>query len=540
MKHGRRSRLARVWSSTKMNRHLIAMTSFVTVLVLQAPRSVCAQYANSLHSALAEHQTLIQGPRLIGPTLFSPPALRGIDGRESQTDDEPLPPLDEELWWHGGTQLYAPEGDHLGWPGQASHHPVLRLPETYQAPQPLTWGPEFLGADPIRFWPHLRWPGADGYQWEPRLVMYGEYSMFGFAFEENNTRFDAVGHQLLVDADLRLTETERLHVQFRPIGEGNSGGSYYRINAPAGYIDNSTGVPDRWWLEFELASVMSGFGCDPFVPRDFHVVAGKFPFLLQNGLLMNDDILGVVCNKNTLYLGGLSNLNVQLLYAPDDVDAFTNGGAQLCCVNVTADWRRVLWEFSYASLWHKNDPTRNSHFAALAVTKHLGTTTLTGRALFKMGDAGGRGAGQLFVIETNHTRVFTSSFCHWAGLEHGVFYLDAFRATEGWNSISGGNYDRLRTAFSVNPLVPISAARDPQDTTGVAMGVQLFRCHEDQSLTPEVAYETPGGASVWGAGLTYQRKTSRRTFFEATGVLNWSSDPTFRREGVMLSETIVF
>lgn len=131
----------------------------------------------------------------------------------------PLPPLQQELWNHGGSYLYHPEGDRLNWPAEteSAHVEVLRLPETWQEPRPLTAFSEFLGTGPPAG-TQLKWFGDQGYMWDVRFVGSGGYELFGFALEENSQRQDAIGHQLRLDLDLRLTGTERFHVQFRPLG----------------------------------------------------------------------------------------------------------------------------------------------------------------------------------------------------------------------------------------------------------------------------------------------------------------------------------
>ena len=457
------------------------------------------------------------------------------------TDDKrpPLPSLEEELWIHGGAHLYEPEGDRRNWVAShdGAHHPVLRLPEDWQEPRPLTLFQEFLGADPIHDTPHLKWPGETGYTWEPRFVAAGSYELFGIAFEENDTRQDLIGHQLLLDLDLRLTGTERFHVQFRPIGERNTGGSYYQLNDPEGYINNSTAEPDLYWFEFEWASVFGGFIHDEIFPRDWRFTVGKFPLTMHNNLLMSDDVTGVTFSKNTIFLGNLSNLNFQGFITPGSVDAFTDGDADLAGFNLYADWRHVFFEFTAAYLQHEQLDDRDSPYLGLSVTKLLGRTTLTARTLFKFGDEAGRGDGQLYVLEANRTRVFD---CGPFGIETAVAYATAFKSTKGWNSISGGNLDRIRTTFAVDPLINIATGRDPGDNTGATLGVQLFRHNEDESLSPEISYESPTGTSVLGTGFRYLRKTGPRSFFDFRGVISFSDDPTYRREGVFASETIVF
>jgi hypothetical protein len=78
------------------------------------------------------------------------------------------------------------------------------------------------------------------------------------------------------------------------------------------------------------------------------------------------------------------------------------------------------------------------------------------------------------------------------------------------------------------------------DTRGVATGVQLFRHHEDESIVPEVACEDRDGATVWGVGLRYLRKTGARTYLQTLAVANRSRDSQFRREGVFVSYFILF
>ena len=433
--------------------------------------------------------------------------------------------------------MYAPEGDRLNWPPECDlHHDVLRLPESWQPPVPLEGCAQFLGADPIVIRPKLKWPGCGGYYWEPRFVGYGEYQLFGLAFEDGLGERYAVGHQLLVELDLRLTGTERFHVQWRPVGRENTGGSYYQFNDPAGYVSNAAPTPDRYWFEGEIHSIFSAW-LNPFKAADYHFVAGRFPFALHNNLLMNTDLLGVAVNKNTIFLGDLSNLNVQVFAAREDVAAYTDAVAGVYGVHLTADRRHAFCEATYAYVTHERDSSRNQHFAAFSRTQFYGPWTLAVRALFKWGDEGGRGDGQLVVVETNRTHYFDHRPL---GIEYGVCYCNAFAANEGWNPISGGNFNRLHTAFEVNPLTAISAGAPLSDTWGVAAGVQFFRCHEDQSLAPEIAYQQPRGEPVFGVGLRYQRKTSTSTFFELLGTANFSDDPRFDRRGVFVAETIVF
>ena len=448
--------------------------------------------------------------------------------------DSPLPPLDSELWHHGGSYLYCPEGDRLGLPHEkGGHADPLREPVDFIAPEPFTRFAEFMGADPINPSRH-GWLGPGCYAWEPRFVGYGSYEVLGIALDQGGRTVRAMGHQLLVDLDLRLTGTERFHVQFRPLGRRNTGGSYYRFNSPSEYVDNSTGEPDRFWFEGEVHSIL-GWGRDPFASRYTNFLIGKFPYVLHNSLLLNDDIIGGAIGRNNLQWRSVSNLNVQLFAGLNDVDTYAGNETQIYGLHATIDFRRVFFEVTCAYL--NAESGRDAEYAGFSRTKFYGPLSVATRALFKWGDEQGTGNGHLVTLETNWTRVFDRAPF---GIEYAVFFCNAFQASEGWNSISGGNLNRLRTAFEVDPLVRLAAGPAQRDTLGVTLGAQLFRHHEDEMFIPEFAWESRGGDSVFGYGVRYQRKTGRRSFVELFGLHNWSDNTNFARKGVFASHTWLF
>lgn len=482
-----------------------------------------------------------QAPSELPPPLEHVPAWS-----EFSSDDglEPLPPLEDELRMHGGAHLYTAEGDQFLCPipeSEYSHPRYLRLPEDYQAPEPLTFFAEFLGNDPIKPWPALHWFGKDGYVWEPQFVGYGSHEVFASVLEEGPRRRDLLGQQLIVDLDLRVTGTERFHVQYRPLGEAGTGGSYYQFSDPAGYVDNATGVPDRYWFEWEMQSVLGGLIGDPTIQCDLHTVIGKVPFMLQNNYLMNDEVLGVVVNKNNLIISPFSNINTQLFYFPADVDAFPDGSSDLFGTNINADMHGAFFELTYAHLEHSNNSSRNTDYAALGAVQFFGHWSIGGRAMAKWGDRPSGGNAELLVLESNYTHYAPQWMRNTTGIEYGVFYLNGFYASEGWKPISGGNFNRISSSFEVNPLLQIARRQTPilHDTPGLVLGVQLFRHEEDESLIPEIAWQHPG-VDVFGAGLRYLRQTGKRSFMELRGLYNWSPDRRFDREGVMLSHFFLF
>ncbi len=510
---------------------------FLIVVALLATSGIVRAQTGARRAAFAlNRQTTARSGEFVELTQHSHGDFPALPPDPNAVGLPPLPPLELELWHHGGSYLYAPEGDRLNWPAETpiAHVEVLRLPETWQEPRPVTAFSEFLGTGPPAG-THLKWFGDQGYMWDVRFVASGDYELFAFGLNENSQQQAAIGHQFTLDLDLQLTGTERFHVQFRPLGEGNSGGSFYQFTSPVGYVNNAHAEPDRFWFEGELQSILGGI-VNPLAVLDYNFAVGKFPVELHNSLLMNDEILGVALGKNTILLGGLSNLNVQFLYAVNDVDNAA-GDHRLYGVNATIDHRRTFYELSYLLLQHQVDPGRDARYAAISATKIYGPLAVAARGLFKWGDPVGSGDGQLFVLESNYTRFFHDNPL---GVNKGVFYCNAFYAGSGWSPISGGNLNRLRATFETNPLIRIAAGVATDERWGVSMGVQLFRRHADESLVPEIVYEAPSGVPVLGLGLQYMRKLGARTYLESLATFGISDDPRYEREGVFVSYHVLF
>ncbi|MEW4486859.1 hypothetical protein AB1L42_02190 [Thalassoglobus sp. JC818] len=453
-----------------------------------------------------------------------------------------LPPLEEELLTHGGAHMYY-SSDYLNAVApvcEGSHSQNLRLDECWEEPQPWCSRPhEYLGPGIVEWSPDWSWFGSNPNMWEPRFVGHGAYEVFGAVFDQGGTEQNGIGHQLFIDLDLRLTGTERFHVQFRPLGKDNSGGSFWRLNSPTEYIDNSTGVPQRWWFEGELQSLFGPWLGDERHQLDINFTIGRFPFRLQNGLLMDDEITGLAVAKNNILSLGFSNVNIQGFYALDEVDSYP-ASSDLAGVAVTADYRTSFFEAEYVSLFRNREEEFRAHYFALSGTKFFGPISLAARTMYRLGDQNAGGDGYFQVLESNMTRSMGHTIEHLTGVDLAVSYLNLFYASENWVTIAGGNLDRIRNAFAVNPLFNIAAGSPPVERYGVAAGVEFFRNNQDEAIIPEFAFESQASDPIYGAGLRYRRKMTARMFFELRGIKNWSTNPALRREGLFASTTVIF
>ncbi len=446
-----------------------------------------------------------------------------------------LPPLDQERQWHGGSFLYDPPQDprHLGYEPLVPYE-YLRLPPGWHKPRPWTWGAEFLGTDPV-FPSRGKWFGSQGYHWETRMVVYGLYRLLGIALDTSAGRQDLLGHQLLLELDWRLTGTERVHVQMVPLGNKRSGGSYYRFSDPEGYVDNATAVPDRYWVELELESVLGHWLQAPRLPADWNVAMGQVPVWLHNGLLVNDDMLGVVVSKNTLIQPPWSNLNLMAFAFLDDVDALPGISADLYGLHLSMDLHGHFWEFSYLHYNPRRVVGRNADYVAWSYTHFWGLWTITGRVMLKNGDRLGSGSGQLYAVELLRKVKPSGPWLARWGVDQMVWYATGIRTVGGWNSPASGTFDRLTLTFELDPLITVPAAPDASDTYAVALGCMIQGHHQHWALIPEVAWQQPQHRPVWGASITWWCKLGRRSFVQVRGLWTGSSHAALRRRGVLVA-----
>ena len=207
-------------------------------------------------------------------------------------------------------------------------------------------------------------------------------------------------------------------------------------------------------------------------------------------------------------------------------------------MNASLDHQRTFYEVSYLLLQNEHDSRCDARYAAISGHQVCRSARAGGDAgCSKRATPGDLGSGQLLVLESNYVRLFQNAKF---GVSKGVFYCNAFYASEGWTPISGGNFNRLRATFETNPLIRISAGVSTGQRWGAALGVQLFRHHEDESLIPEIAFEALDGEPVLGCGMRYLRKLGPRTYLESLGTFGFSDDPRYDREGVFVSYHVLF
>ena len=128
---------------------------------------------------------------------------------------------------------------------------------------------------------------------DPALSVYGDIKT-AFGFNKNGDQDQAIlATQLNLDVDLKLTGTERIHAFFKPLDKG---GQFTSIEL-FGFGDEDQPRleldldPETIFFEGDMGAIVTGL-TDEYQTFDFPFSIGYMPLLYQNGIWMDDNIIG--------------------------------------------------------------------------------------------------------------------------------------------------------------------------------------------------------------------------------------------------------
>ncbi len=159
---------------------------------------------------------------------------------------------------------------------------------------------------------------------QQKFYVYGDYRV---GFSQNNLATgekSVLAHRLNLELDYWITSTERLHMFVGPFQEGNA---FMRIEdgefiEELDFFDANT---DTLFFEGDLGQILGGIN-HQYAAFDLPFTAGVVPLLLQNGIWMQDAMVGLAAAipaRNSPVLDW-SNYDVTFFAAFDKVssDAF--------------------------------------------------------------------------------------------------------------------------------------------------------------------------------------------------------------------------
>ncbi|MBX9607062.1 MAG: hypothetical protein K2Y51_12640 [Gammaproteobacteria bacterium] len=383
----------------------------------------------------------------------------------------------------------------------------------------------------------------------PQLLAYGDFRI-GPGYNDNG-KVDTgnFAARLNLDLDLRLTATERIHAFLRPL-DRNRVGRFTRVEFAGNQRDHFgdheillDAVPETLFFEGDLGQIAAGI-TDEYNLYDIPIAFGLMPMVLQNGIWMDDAILGgaiTIPARNSALLD-ISNMDITFFAGSDRVTTgalLKNGqkedhGANLYGTAIFIEMREMYIEAGYGY----TDDTRNFlgsdvsyHNLTAAVTKrYFGKVSNSLRMIYNFGqDDPGRGLrrtadGWLLLIENSLITSKPLTLVPYANFFFGSRRPQSLARDFG----AGGVLRNTGINFETDGLTGFPKLDDTaNDTWGGALGVSYLFNLEQQvvvevaGLNPFDADNEPGRVAKghqYALGARYQRPLTKRWIFRTDAI----------------------
>jgi hypothetical protein len=247
----------------------------------------------------------------------------------------------------------------------------------------------------------------------PRFYLYGDYRAAAAYNDQNGRDVGVLANRLNLEWDLWLTSTERFHMFTGPFQEGND---FMRFEFDDGRgeffdeIDFFDADTDTLFFEGDLGYMIGGW-TGRYAPFDLPFTAGLIPLLFQNGVWMEDAIVGVAATipaRNNPILDW-SNYDVTFFAGFDQITspAFdgSNAAANLFGVTTFIEAKGGYIEAGYAFLDDTTVFDRSYHNVGLSYTRrYLNLVSNSMRVILNAGQDGpdaARSADGVLLIAEN-------------------------------------------------------------------------------------------------------------------------------------------
>lgn len=362
---------------------------------------------------------------------------------------------------------------------------------------------------------------------DPALSVYGDIKT-AFGYNKNGDQDQAIlATQLNLDVDLKLTGTERIHAFFKPLDKG---GEFTSIEL-FGFGDEDQprleldADPETLFFEGDMGAIVSGL-TDEYQTFDFPFSVGYMPLLYQNGVWMDDNIIGGafaipalnspkldITNMDISIFAGFDRVTTQAIKDSRGDNADHN--VDIYGIATFIDANEGYWEAGFGFIDGESDFKDLDYYSATVAfsRRYGGWLSNSVRFLAAFGQDRDNNAqqtadGQLLLIENSLITHLPSTL---------VPYLNVFAGFDRPRQLADDNGPLKNTGinFEADALSLFPNLDDTgHDTWGGALGVQyLFSL--DQQLVVEVATaQIIGDANEagraakddqYGFGVRYQR-----------------------------------
>ncbi len=231
----------------------------------------------------------------------------------------------------------------------------------------------------------------------PRFYLYGDYRVAAAYNDPGTSVNPIIADRINLEGDLWMTSTERFHVGVSPMQRGaefqrvefNDGRGTFHDNLK--FFDSGT---DTAFFEGDLGYMLGGL-TGKYSQLDMPVTVGLIPLLFQNGIWLDDALVGVATTipaKNNPYLDW-SNYDVTFFAGFDEVTspAFEEEQSGVDVFGATAmiEAKGGYFEIGYAYLNDTEVAGRSYNNIGISYTRrYLNLMSNSMRVIFNTGQGG--------------------------------------------------------------------------------------------------------------------------------------------------------
>jgi hypothetical protein len=369
----------------------------------------------------------------------------------------------------------------------------------------------------------------------PKFYVYGDYRV---AAANNNNVANAqsvIANRLNLDFDFSVSATERFHMFWGPLDEGQQfsslvfDGGEMEVDEHLDGWDQNT---DTMFFEGDLGALLGG-ARGSYAPFDLPFAVGLMPLVLQNGVWLEDAFVGAaatiparnspwldISNADTTFFVGFDELTTRAFDGDDNADF----------VGVTSFIER---RGGYIELGHAyvRDPAhagRSYHNIGLSYTRrYLNLVSNSARVIINTGQDGPQNQrtadGYLLLLENSLLTPLPYNIVPYVNLFAGFDRPQPLGRLQGPLKNTGINFESdLLTGY---PILDDSG----NNTYGGAFGVDLLGRQFDRQLIVEAAvvqaFDDPAARIAAGdqyaAGIRYQRRLNNSLILRADAMHGW-------------------
>lgn len=377
----------------------------------------------------------------------------------------------------------------------------------------------------------------------PQVLLFGDWRT-AVAFNDlGKDKIAVAATQLNLNLDVKLTATERVHIFWKPLERG---ADITRVefdrtdNKPEKSVVIFNPEPVTAFFEGDLGAISSNF-TNAHAAFDAPVAFGRLPLLFQNGVWLEDAMLGVAATIPARHIGSLdvSNFDITVFAAFDEVTtpAFRNarGGLADHAGHVYGakgffDTREGYLEVGYAYLSDRREAVADFSYHNLSVAftrRYGGWLSNSVRVIANFGQDPGPGRtqtadGWLVLVENSLVTRKPSTLIPYVNVWYGSDQPQSVARA----GAAGGVLRNTGLAFETDGMTGFPKLDDSaRDTYGGAIGLEYLFDLGRQVVVEAAALDTHGarvGAPVQGPQAAFsvraQQPLSDRWILRADAV----------------------